>query len=335
MKPNDVFTMKGCVGLLLLLLSIAAGCGGSPSRPTDQALPPSLSCPADLSLQSANGGDLAVQFPTPAVQNGTTPVSVSCTPPSGDSFSPGVSSVRCIAIDALSRSSTCAFSVTVTVPTPPRLAVNQFIAFGDSMTEGKISTSAIGPLVEFPGAYPSSLRTLLADRYTTQQFVVVNEGLGGETAADGKSRLPAALSADHPQVLLLLEGANDLTTGDPSKVPVAVSALQSMIQEARNRSIQVLVGTLPPQRPGAPNGRGAGLVVPVNDQIKPMASAQGATVVDLYAAFAGDVNALIGPDGLHPTPAGYDLIAHTFFDAIEKQFELVQAMRASHKKPLP
>src|SRR5439155_5210098 len=97
-----------------------------------------------------------------------------------------------------------------------------------------------------------------------------------------------------------------------------------MIREARGRSIQVLVGTLLPERAGGtpPRAQFPELVVPMNDAIKAMVASEGAMLVDLYAAFGGIASTtLISSDGLHPTAAGNALIAQTFFDAVRVRFE--------------
>jgi lysophospholipase L1-like esterase len=53
-----------------------------------------------------------------------------------------------------------------------------------------------------------------------------------------------------------------------------------------------------------------------------MVAGEEATVVDIYAAYGGVASTdLIGPDGLHPTDAGYSKIAGTFFDAIRQRLE--------------
>ena len=44
-------------------------------------------------------------------------------------------------------------------------------------------------------------------------------------------------------------------------------------------------------------------------------------LVDLYAAFLPHAEAWTGVDGLHPTEAGYALIAETFFAAIRADLE--------------
>ena len=41
----------------------------------------------------------------------------------------------------------------------------------------------------------------------------------------------------------------------------------------------------------------------------------------MFPAFNGDVTTLIGPDGLHPTAAGYQVIATTFFNVIKASLE--------------
>ena len=53
-----------------------------------------------------------------------------------------------------------------------------------------------------------------------------------------------------------------------------------------------------------------------------MALAEGAELVDLYQAFDGHVDTLIGGDGLHPNEAGYQKMAETFFTAIRGRLEL-------------
>jgi lysophospholipase L1-like esterase len=61
--------------------------------------------------------------------------------------------------------------------------------------------------------------------------------------------------------------------------------------------------------------------VPANDGIRVLAGSQGVALVDLYAAFVGQESTLIGFDGLHPSEAGYQKIAQTFFDVIRARYE--------------
>jgi hypothetical protein len=65
----------------------------------------------------------------------------------------------------------------------------------------------------------------------------------------------------------------------------------------------------------------ARLIAPANERIRQMALPEGASLVDLYPAFAGMTETLLGPDGLHPSETGYDMIAQTFFNAIRERLE--------------
>jgi acyl-CoA thioesterase-1 len=80
-------------------------------------------------------------------------------------------------------------------------------------------------------------------------FLVFAEGGGGETTAGGASRLPGVLNADMPEVLLLLEGVNDLASGGSGGISPMISNLRSMVQQAQGRGIRVFLGTLPPEIP--------------------------------------------------------------------------------------
>jgi len=178
---------------------------------------------------------------------------------------------------------------------------------------------SVRPPPDSPISYPNKFRSLLVARYTAQTFTVINEGNGGEVVADGAAALPGVLLKVNPQVLLLQEGANDVNQGN-SPANIAAS-LRSMIREARGRGIQPYVGTLLPMRAGSCRGSAASNVPPANDQIRAMVASEGVPLVDLYQAFGGVPGTLIGPDGLHPTEAGYQKMAETFFDVIRQRLE--------------
>src|SRR5687767_3731910 len=96
-------------------------------------------------------------------------------------------------------------------PAVPRVTKTKYLAFGDSLTEGVVSAPFTQTLVTTPHAYPARLAEALRARYRDQPDIAVfNEGKAGEYAADGKGRLPDAIKAHSPEVLLLLEGANDI-----------------------------------------------------------------------------------------------------------------------------
>jgi lysophospholipase L1-like esterase len=187
-------------------------------------------------------------------------------------------------------------------------------------------------------AYPKVLQDRLAGRYLTQPISVVNAGSGGEFVLDGSgenvnaatvARLVEELERHAPHVLLLQEGINDLNRNDPDLIPAIRDALKTMIATARSRGVQVMLGTLLPERPCSCRAFAPFLVPAANDAIRAMAASEGVPLVDLYEAFAGHEAELLGEDGLHPNAKGYEKMAEQFFHAIQMQFETSTRTRSA------
>jgi len=217
-------------------------------------------------------------------------------------------------------------------PPTPVLGLTQILAFGDSMTEGTTSTPLpFAPLTAGkPESYPYKLQQLTTARYTSQTIVVLNAGQAGEAATDGptRQRFNDRLSEAGPQLLLLLEGANDMSklagqgnTAIDDGISLAVNAMEDMVRDARGRRIEVMLATLPPQRTGGAPARGeaAPFLGRYNDALKVMAGKKDARIVDLYALIP---LSLVGEDGLHLTEAGYQRMAEVFLDAIAASFDV-------------
>jgi lysophospholipase L1-like esterase len=98
-----------------------------------------------------------------------------------------------------------------------------------------------------------------------------------------------------------------------------------MVREAQRRGMPVFLGTLLPQRRGACRAfdwlDGVEDVSAANSQIRSMAVTEGANLVDLYPAFAGFTDTLLGPDGLHPSETGYQTMANLFYAAIVQRLD--------------
>jgi lysophospholipase L1-like esterase len=253
------------------------------------------------------------------------------------------------ATDGAQKSVSCAFTVAVT--RPGLLASTKFLAFGDSITaecwRSVAATTGLTPQESFlrnlvmlrtgvngSTSYPAVLGAQLASRYPTQASVVTNVGLAGEGVTDGTygtndvtvARLRSEMAAFSPQIVLLLEGVNDLNSNvtDPEvTIQVVVKGLRDLAREARQRGAsQVFIGTLLPQQAGACRARSAGLVASANDHIRTMAAAEQHVLVDVYNGFGGVAGPYIGADGLHPNVSGYEKIAQIFFDAIKTRLEI-------------
>lgn len=271
-------------------------------------------------------------FDTPVAQGGQAPVSVSCSPASNTVFPVGTEPVVCTATDSRGQTGNCTFNVTVSAV--PVIAKTDFMAFGDSMTEGTTSPAPMLLTTSPPDSYPFKLQAMLAERYLDQTMVVTNEGKGGRKASEDISRFIDALRADHPQAVLLLEGANDLNTYGDDGIPKVLGAFERMIKEARSRGADVFLATLPPQNPAGHNGHSAGLVPELNRGIAATAADEGARLVDLYGQM-GTYVGYIGIDGLHPTPEGYTKIAEIWRDAIQAAYEKPAEPAPSMTMPEP
>jgi lysophospholipase L1-like esterase len=211
-------------------------------------------------------------------------------------------------------------------PTPPapRLTRTRIVAFGDSITEGVVSNAAYQLLIDVPGSYPQRLRTELSTRYRDQTIEVLNEGRSGEWAEAGVARFPDVIRQDAPEIIILMEGANDLGFLGRKGISATIGQLETMVKYARARGIPILLASLPPQREGSPKGASASFLAEFNRQVRGTAVDEGAIFVDVFAGFGSDAG-LIGADGLHPTPEGYARMTQIFMDAIRANFEAAPA----------
>jgi lysophospholipase L1-like esterase len=232
--------------------------------------------------------------------------------------------VTCNAGDAAGHAASCSFSVTVDAAPVPKLLYTKYLAFGDSETEGKISTV---PFVLLPNSYTLKLQPMLQARYTTQTIVVGDEGQGGQPAADPGTltRFDAALVANAPDVVMIMDGANDLNGQVSAGIAPAIAAIGTLGAHATGKGVVVFIATLPPMNPAGKNGGGAPALPAYNAQLVSLAASHNWTLVDVNAAFHGDLS-LIGSDGLHPTDAGYQVIAQAFYDKIVALYDRTPAL---------
>jgi lysophospholipase L1-like esterase len=281
-----------------------------------------LACPNVSAVQSMDNNPVTVSFDPPVASGGVAPVTTTCSATSPTSFPVGANTVTCTGLDARGVSAGCSF--TVTVHPPPRLVGARFVAFGDSITFGTDSPPIRTASPSF--AYPEQLQLKLAARYRFQTPQVVNEGVPGEHAhTEGALRIRSVLQRHRPDILLLMEGTNDLLV--PLGVERGIAGLRQIVQEAKLLNIRVAIATVPPQRLNGPKNRPVNVVlsVPVlNDQIRALAAAENLILVDVYDKMKDNMS-LIGEDDLHPTRAGFEVIAGIFYDAIVANFEVKPA----------
>jgi lysophospholipase L1-like esterase len=304
------------ITFLIAVLATAAACGGKNPNPIQPPPPLEMSCPVAMVRDATTPQGTDVHFDAPAPKGGREPYNVQCDPGSSSMFAMGDTSVRCAATDADMARATCEFRVTVRAS--QTIKKTRFVAFGDSITQGAVS---LAPLIMLgpPDTYPFKLEQMLLERYPTQSIVVVNEGFGGEDTRKGAVRLPQVLVTHKPEVLLLLEGINNLGASTSTQA----TALRTMITEAKSREVDVIIATvmpvLPTWRQYQP-GTTLSKIEALNMQIFALAAQYDLGLpVDLFAMFDAHPE-LIGSDGLHPTIEGQTRIAEAFRDEIVRRY---------------
>jgi lysophospholipase L1-like esterase len=334
MKLTSRLSLLGGIALL------ASAC----ATPTSATAPLSLSCPSIPIATSQNGGPVVVTYSTPTMKNGTSTLLTTCTPQSGSAFPVGTTNVTCQSTVSDDRVASCRFGVTV--QSPARLSYTRFLSFGDSITEGKVSPplsptlrfqlSLLDPdaqlailesrlLVFNDKAYPYHLQLRLGSRYPQQTIRIDNDGVGAEYVSlgfesSGAARLPSSLSANNPEVLLLMEGTNDMLNA--SGPDTAILALEQMVNLVLGQGRKVVMATIPPTRPvGTLRFNQLQRIPGFNTRVRSLAAAKNVPVADVYAAINADVARYIGEDHLHPTELGYQVIADTFLATVRSAFE--------------
>ncbi|ABM00833.1 GDSL-type esterase/lipase family protein [Shewanella amazonensis] len=117
-------------------------------------------------------------------------------------------------------------------PRLPFLGENaRILAFGDSLTFGIGASDGMD--------YPAHLSRLC-------DCDVINAGVSGETTTEGLARLAELLDETQPDLLILLEGGNDiLRNQDKAQLK---RNLEAMIREAQGRQVPVLLIAVPDRK---------------------------------------------------------------------------------------
>jgi acyl-CoA thioesterase-1 len=173
------------------------------------------------------------------------------------------------------------------------------LVWGDSLSAGYGLTAR--------EAWPTLLQSRLRERGFRHK--VVNGSVSGETTAGGRSRLPAALEAHRPEVVIVELGANDGLRGLPA--PLMKDNLLAMLEMARGAGARtLLVGMALP-----PNYGRAYIARFHQSYADVVASARTAFVPFLLDGFASR-RELFQADGIHPTAEAQPLILDTVWKGL-------------------
>ena len=187
----------------------------------------------------------------------------------------------------------------------------RIVALGDSLTAG------LGLAVQ--AAFPARLAAALQHKGIA--VAITNAGVSGDTASGGLSRLDWSVP-DGTEAVILELGANDALRGmDPN---VTKAALNAILKKLNDRHIAVLLTGM-----RAPPNLGPDYVRAFNGIFPALAATH--TVV-FYPFF---LDGIVGDasfnliDGIHPNPAGVDVIVARILPHVEKLITRVRATRGS------
>ncbi len=209
-------------------------------------------------------------------------------------------------------------SAKATTDTPFR-----YLAFGDSITQGNGDEC-------FEGGYPGRLPEPTYLDCATTGCQVVNRGAGGETTAEGVSRLDDVLDEQGPwDVVLVMEGTNDICWHSVSNDTIEAN-LGAMATVAAARGVDTLLASIihlrdenvcPSSFPD-PEGRIADLRERIRDNLATVDADTG------HRWWADPWSDLCPSEGCflehyvdwgHPDCSGYDVITEVFRGAIQAQ----------------
>lgn len=196
-------------------------------------------------------------------------------------------------------------------------AAQRYVAFGDSITDGVGDSESIP---EEERGYTPRLQSMLRNA-GQPDAVVVDRGVGAERTPEGLVRIDQVLAEEAGDVLLLMEGSNDISRFIPRAT--TLFNLEQMALRAESAGYEVVHATLIPRIPNARVDGDNIFNQIVNQYIRDLAGSNGRDLVDNFYGFG------IVPDRFathywddpidgvgHPNATGYDLMAELFFEVL-------------------
>ena len=209
--------------------------------------------------------------------------------PSGPQAAPGVTAA--------------AAPITASAPAPEPAAVPRIVFLGDSLIAG------YG--LDLEQAVPSLIQKHLdAEGYT---YEVVNAGVSGDTSAGGLRRLEWSLDGN-VRILVIELGANDGLRGLP--VADTKQNLKTIIGKARERRIDVLLTGME-----APPNYGPAYTSDFRRVFRDVAGEERVALMPFFLDGVAGIPGLNIADGMHPNPAGAQIVEATLWRAIKPMLD--------------
>lgn len=157
--------------------------------------------------------------------------------------------------------------------------------------------------------------------------LIVNRGIGSDTAANMLRRFDADVVQLRPRNVVILAGLNDISfalgrdSSDEDIVDEVAAILEKLIDASLTARITPVMCSLTPFTAGPERHARFKAVVPrINEKLKAICAAKGCPYVDYAGAMKdgdGDLRRELSGDGVHPHHAGYRLMADSLIAAAE------------------
>jgi lysophospholipase L1-like esterase len=204
-----------------------------------------------------------------------------------------------------------------------------YCAFGDSITEGKYDNQNLGG---YPGRLENDADLLDCTPATCD---VINEGKGGERTAAGVTRIDQVLAAGTYDVLLLMEGTNDIFKPTPISTETITFNLATIASKAASHGVETIHASIIWFHPEGKHGTSRdALVEALRNSVANLASANQRSFADAWSLLCPEGQDIHGhnqptcfnkhyfgdvPDNDpvgHPKGSGYTMLADLFYEVI-------------------
>jgi lysophospholipase L1-like esterase len=152
----------------------------------------------------------------------------------------------------------------------------------------------------------------------------INRGISGQTSAQMVVRFHPDVVNLHPKAVVILAGTNDVAANTgPMSPDATLDDFRSMVEMARANHITVIIGSIPPAD-DFPWRRGlepAPKIRALNEKLHAYCVSENIPWIDYYSALADEKGAMkpgLSIDGVHPSPAGFAIMAPLAEASIDK-----------------
>lgn len=155
----------------------------------------------------------------------------------------------------------------------------------------------------------------------------VNRGISGQTTAQMVVRFHQDVVDLHPKAVVILAGTNDVAENTGPMTPeMTLDDFRAMTEMAQANGIKVVIASIPPagEFPWHKGLEPAPKIRALNARLEAWCKSSGLVWVDYYSALADESGAMkpgLSLDGVHPTAAGYAMMAPLAEAGIAKALE--------------